>query len=122
MYAQMFRPCLIAVLLLMAVPAAGMVEGLLGGRQDPSYVGAAVLSFAIVAVLCLVLIGGHRRPGLTMSVLGGCGVMVVATSWVFGDPSELLLNLAAVVMFGVTLWAAVTKLDRMKDVTQSHFR
>jgi hypothetical protein len=121
MFAKMFKLCVAVTLLLMVVPAVGMIQGLLAGRADPKFVGGTVLNLAVMVVLALLLPFGGARPGLALSVLGGCGVMVFATAWLFGDPGQFLLTVAAIVMFAISLWAAVTKVDRMRDESRSHF-
>ena len=121
MFAQMFKVAVCIPLLLMAVPAVVMIQGLLRGPDDPKYIGAAVLDLGVILVLAALVPFGGRRPGLALAVLGGCGVTVFATAWLFGDPGQWLLSVAAVVMFAISLWAAVTKVDRMRDETRSHF-
>ena len=58
----MFKPCLSVALLAMAVPAVGMVQGLLAGRGDPKFVGGAALNLAVVLLLGLLLLGGCIYP------------------------------------------------------------
>ena len=122
MFIHMFKRCVSVILLLMALPAVVMIQGLADGNADPKFVGASVLNLGVVAVLGLLLLPfGGRRPGLALTVLGGTGVMVFATAWLFSEPAGLLLTIAAIVMFALALWAAVTKVDRMRDETRSHF-
>ncbi|MFT3861441.1 hypothetical protein [Micropruina sp.] len=117
----MFTIVTTVTLLVMAVPAVVMVQGLLAGNTDPKFVGAAVLDLAVIAGLLLLLPFGGRRPGLALVAFGSMGVMVYATAWLFAGPAEALLNVASLVMCVVALWAAITKVDRMRDETHSHF-
>lgn len=71
--------------------------------------------------MLLLIAVGDKRPGLTMSVLGGCGVVAFATAWIYGGLAQVLISIAGVGMFVLCLVAAVTKMDRMKDETVSHF-
>lgn len=121
MFVHMFKVAGSVPLLLMLVPAVVMIQGLLRGVDDPKFVGASVLDLAVILMLAMLLPFGGRRPGLAMAAMGGCGVAVFATAWLFGDPGQWLLSAAAVVMFAIALWAAVTKVDRLRDETRSHF-
>lgn len=122
MYKRFFRIAAIVPVLAMVPALAIAVGGLLGGANDPKYVGGVVVN-AVVAVSTLgVAFVGGRMPGLAMSVLGAGGVMVFATAWVFGSVAQFLLWLAAGCMFLLCLWAALAKIDSLRDTNVSHFR
>lgn len=121
MFNALIRPALTVAVLLLVVPLVSMVETITTSSPGPKYVGGAA-ALGLVAALLLILVPvGSRRPGLTMSVLGACGVVAFATAWIYGGLSQVLISLAGIVMFVLCLAAAVTKVDRMKDETVSHF-
>lgn len=122
MYQRFLRiPAIVPVLIM--VPALIIaVGGVLGGVDEPKYVGGVAVNVMVAVLTLVVAFVGGRMPGLAMSLFGAGGVMIFATAWVFGGVAELLLWVAAGCMFLLCLWSALAKVDSLRDTNVSHFR
>ncbi|MFZ1411375.1 MAG: hypothetical protein WAS07_07955 [Micropruina sp.] len=116
MFTRFFPPAVATCLLLMVLPSISGVRALAEGRTDPKFVGTAVFLLLVMVLLALLVFFGAQRPGLSLSVLGGSAVTIAATAWLIPQPGQLLLTIAAGLMAALSLWAAATEVDRMREL------
>ncbi len=117
----LMRPALVIAGLLLLVPIATIVEGILDGVDDPKYVGGGAVLGVVVILLAILFAVGPKRPGIAMSMLGASGVMGAAVAWIYDGLSQTLIWLSVLVMFALCLVAAVAKMDRIRDDAESYF-
>ena len=120
MYSRFFRLATLVPLVLV-VPSLLVTIWRAGADTDPKLVGAMAVIAVVALVLAVLAWVGRRMPGVSLSAMAAGGVMTYAVAWLFDGGAELALNAAALCMFALCLWAAVTKIDRLRDQNVSHF-
>lgn len=112
---------LLGALLLLIPGAVSAVEILIGPPGEAKAIGSAAVVLIAVVVLLAVVILARARPGLTMSVLGGCAVCLYAVNSELPEWTRCPL-LAACILLGVgCVWAGLETARRLENRSVSYF-
>lgn len=112
---------LTGALLLLVPGTVSAVQVLVGPSAEAKATGSAVVVLLVAAVLLAVVLPTRSRPGLTMSLLGGCGVCLYAVHSELPEWAQWSVIVACVLLGLGCVWAGLETARRLEDRRVSHF-